>query len=92
VVDLDDAEAAKFLATFDPLSTMAEVDTEKLDAILRDVDTGCEELQEMLAALAEDAGIIPPNFDPSTEANQSNLDEKEPITCPECGHEFQLEN
>lgn len=55
VVDLSDAEAAKVLATFDPLSAMAEVDSAKLDALLREVDTGSAALQEMLAELASDA-------------------------------------
>ena len=30
----------------------------------------------------------PPNFEPGTEADQGRLDEKKPITCPECGHVF----
>jgi hypothetical protein len=29
-----------------------------------------------------------PNFAPGTEADQGRLDEKKPITCPECGHVF----
>ena len=29
-----------------------------------------------------------PNFPPGTEADQGRLDEKKPITCPECGHVF----
>jgi ParB-like chromosome segregation protein Spo0J len=28
------------------------------------------------------------NFQPSTEAEQGKLDQKKPIKCPECGHEF----
>ena len=30
----------------------------------------------------------PPNFEPGTEEDQGRLDEKKPITCPECGHVF----
>ena len=29
-----------------------------------------------------------PNFAPGTEEDQGRLDEKKPITCPECGHVF----
>ena len=29
-----------------------------------------------------------PDFAPGTEADQGRLDEKKPITCPECGHVF----
>lgn len=57
VVDLDDSEAAKVLATFDPLAAMAESNAANLDAILREVNTGSEALQEMLAELAKDAGL-----------------------------------
>ena len=52
VVDLDDAEAAKLLATLDPLAALAEVDTAKLDGLLREVQTGSEALAEMLTDLA----------------------------------------
>lgn len=57
VVDLDDAEAAKVLATFDPIAGLAEADTQKLDSLLRDIDTGNEALQEMLAELAKENGL-----------------------------------
>jgi hypothetical protein len=29
-----------------------------------------------------------PNFEPVSEDEQSRLDVKKPVTCPECGHEF----
>jgi site-specific DNA-methyltransferase (adenine-specific)/modification methylase len=47
-------QEAKILATLDPLASMAEADPVALDALLRDVNTGCEELQQMLADLWED--------------------------------------
>lgn len=57
VLDVNEAEADKLLATIDPLAAMAEADAAKLDAILREVDTGSEAVQEMLAELAEDEGL-----------------------------------
>ena len=59
VVDLDEAEAAKVLATFDPLSAMAGADAGHLDSLLREVETGSEALAKMLTDLAEENGIIP---------------------------------
>jgi DNA modification methylase len=56
VVDLDDAEAAKVLATFDPLAAMAESNAANLDALLREFNTGSEALSAMLNDLAKDAG------------------------------------
>jgi hypothetical protein len=88
VLDVDEAEADKLLATIDPLAAMAEADAGKLDELLREIDTGSEALQEMLAKLAEEEGIAPPDFDPAGIEDQSRLDEKAKITCPECGHEF----
>lgn len=48
VLDVDDAEAAKLLACFDPLGAMAETDVAKLDALLEDVKTDSPALQAML--------------------------------------------
>lgn len=41
-----------------------------------------------LAALAEHAGVITPDFQPVGVDEQGRLDEKQPITCPACGMEF----
>lgn len=58
-VDLDEAEEALVLATLDPLSALAATDAEKLEALLHDVQTGEEAVQEMLAGLAKSAGLFP---------------------------------
>jgi DNA modification methylase len=57
VLDVNEAEADKILATLDPLAAMAEADAAKLDAILREVDTGSPDVQQLLADLAEEAGL-----------------------------------
>ena len=57
ILDVNEAEADKILATLDPLAAMAESDAAKLDALLRNVDTGSEALQQMMAATASDAGL-----------------------------------
>jgi len=44
-------QEAKILATLDPLANMATADPVALDALIREVNTGCEELAEMLADL-----------------------------------------
>ena len=36
----------------------------------------------------QDMEIKEPAFDPGSIADQSRLDKKEPVQCPECGHEF----
>lgn len=57
VLDVDESEADKILATLDPLAAMAESDPEKLAALLDNMETESAELQAMLDELAEDAGI-----------------------------------
>jgi hypothetical protein len=57
VLDVDDREAAKLLATVDPLAAMAETDPAKLDELLRQIDTDSIALQQMLAELAAEAGL-----------------------------------
>jgi|GEM_PF-2339868 len=45
----------------------------------------------LLASLSTDdlaALLKGPDFQPATEGQQSRLDEKKKVTCPECGHEF----
>lgn len=58
VTDLDEHEAAKVLATLDPLAAMAEADPAALDALLREVQTSSEAVASMLEGLAEGAGIL----------------------------------
>lgn len=86
VVDLNDEEAAKVLATFDPLAAMAESNAQQLDSLLRDFQTTSEDLSAMLDSLASEAGVITPYFEPAPPESQGKLDEKSKIACPECGH------
>jgi len=81
VLDVDEAEANKILATFDPIGAMAESDAAKLDAVLRDVDTGSEALQEMLADLADDADLY---LDDEPEVVEDEVPEPpaDPVTQP----------
>jgi DNA-directed RNA polymerase specialized sigma54-like protein len=87
-VDLSEAEEAYVLATLDPIGAMAAADKEQLDALLREVQSGEAGVQAMLAQLAQDVGIVPPDFQPVGVEEQGRLDEKAKVTCPECGHEF----
>lgn len=59
ILDVDEHEANKLLATLDPLAAMAEADAGQLDALLRDVQTGSEAVAGMLTELAAKAGIVP---------------------------------
>ncbi len=82
VLDVNEAEGDKVLATLDPLAAMAESDAAKLDAILRDVDTGSPELQQMLADLAEDAGLYKDESDKEIVEDEVPEPPVDPITKP----------
>src|SRR5215208_5632141 len=56
VVDLDDKEADKVLATFDPLAAMAEPNEAQLEALLKGIETDSAALAAMLEQLALDSG------------------------------------
>jgi hypothetical protein len=58
VLDVDETEAEKILATLDPLAAMAGAHAEKLNELLRGVETGSQALQEMLAQLAADTRAV----------------------------------
>ena len=64
-LDVTDEEAALILATHDPLTAMAKADAEKLDALLRGVQSGAAAVQAMLADVAAKAGLYP--IDPMAE-------------------------
>lgn len=87
-VDLTEDEERLALAVFDPITNMAETDAGILDELLREVNTGEAALQALLAGLATDAGITPPDFMPVDVSEQPRLDQKAPVTCPHCGAEF----
>lgn len=87
VLDVDEAEADKILATFDPIGAMAEADAVKLDAVLREVDTGNEALQEMLADLAKDEGLY---LDDVPEVIEDEVPEPPAKPVTELGDLYQL--
>ena len=85
VLDVTEAEANKLILTLDPLAALAETDAGNLDALLQATDaTG--DLKAWLDERAEEAGIAPPDFDPSDPPLR--LDQKPSVSCPACGHDF----
>ena len=86
-VDLDEAEEAYVLATLDPIGAMAQADKEQLDSLLREVQSGEAGVQAMLAEVAVDAGIMPPDVE-FPEYDESIADDVEYLTCPKCGHKW----
>ena len=63
VLDLDEREADKLLATLDPLAAWAEHDAEALADLLERVETASDDVAALLADLARDACYPPPAAD-----------------------------
>lgn len=66
-VELSEEEERLALAIFDPITYMAETDATVLDALLREVNTGEEALQELLAGMADEAGLYIGEAQPVTD-------------------------
>jgi DNA modification methylase len=54
----------KILATLDPLAAMAKADGPALEALLREVDSSSENIQAMLADLANEHGLLQGEVEP----------------------------
>jgi len=81
ILDVDEAEADKILATLDPLAGMAGSNAEKLDDLLRGIDTGSEALQEMISDVAKAAGLyqeLTKDYEPEGEDEESGDEEPPP--------------
>ncbi len=57
VVDLDDGEAAKLLALYDPLAGMAEANQQAMSELLAEVETESDALQGLLSKMLADAEL-----------------------------------
>jgi hypothetical protein len=87
VLDLDEEEATKLLLTLDPLAAMAETNTEAMATLMADVTFSNGAINDMLSVLVNGENLVMPDFEPILD-DPPRLDEKKPILCPECGHEF----
>lgn len=75
VVDVDEDEEAYVLATFDPITALANYDAELLDGLLREVNSDNEHVQKMLAELAAEAGLYvdeTPQSDPTPQIDRAS--------------------
>ena len=87
VLDVTDAEADLLLATHDPLAGLAQTDAAALAGLLQQVQSGEAAVQALLAQMAEDAGMVPPDGQPERNA-LGRRDRAVTVTCPVCGHVF----
>lgn len=90
-VDVDDDHAIKILLADNRTNDLSGYDDNALTELLAEVSNsaGLEGTGYTEADLdAMIAGLVTPQFLPASEDDQGQLDQKKPITCPSCGHEF----
>jgi hypothetical protein len=86
------------LVTFDPIGAMAATDRANLEALLEDVRTDDAALRQTLHELAEREGLAASGVRPegpgaenpfgSNGFSHDRREQREPLVCPACGHEF----
>ena len=87
VLDLTPEEQEIMLATFDPISGMAETDTQLLKDLIEGIDSDSQGINDLLADIESDRSLTFPEPNPK-EYDESVADDVELIICPKCGHEF----
>jgi hypothetical protein len=86
------------LLTFDPIGAMAATDRANLEALLEDVRTDDAALRQTLHDLAEREGLTASGIRPEGPGTENPFgpngfspdrrEQREPLVCPACGHEF----
>jgi len=71
-VDLSPSEEAQVLATLDPIAAMAATDKDKLDELMRAVQSDDERVQTMLAEIAEREGLEYGKVEAAREMGEDN--------------------
>lgn len=92
VTELEGSEATAYAIADNRTSELAEWDDVALAQQLKALEEVDQGLLDAIGFDAEDianlAIHLDPEFSPGDEEEQGKLDEKNPITCPECGNEF----
>ena len=100
LVDVSDAEAdamtladnARALQGNDDAAAVVAMATaafERDAPTMADMGYGARELDALVKSAGDAVLDATPHFDPTGADEQGRLDQIKPITCPECGHEFQ---
>ena len=91
-VELSEAEEAEVLATFDPISAMAAADKEKLDDLLKSIQSDDEQVMKLLEEIREENGITSSEAATPLDLSNASRYASDKITCPQCGFQIQKEH
>ena len=82
VLDIDEAEHRKLLATLDPLAAQAEVDPVALAGVLETLETGEQALSALFSELSEAHGVKPTDLSLDLPDGDEDEEEEEPEETP----------
>jgi ParB-like chromosome segregation protein Spo0J len=85
ILDVNEDEADKILATLDPLAAMADSDAAKFEELLHTVNTSSQALQELIAETAAQAGLYEDLDKPLSEEGDEPSGEDEADEPPPSG-------
>ena len=88
VLDINDAEADKMLATLDPLAAMAEADTEALRKLVSGISTTDENIQSLLTSVLEANDAIMLDIEPPETFPEIDENIETSFRCPKCDYEW----
>lgn len=84
ILDVDADEARKLLATYDSVGSFADADRSRLEAVIRKVKTGNDQVQNFIDRVAAKNRIIPPSHIPDPKKDLDDVPDlpKDPRTEP----------
>ena len=88
VVDINEDEARRMLATLDPLSAMAETDGAMLQTLLDTIEVDNDAVRAMLDDLTSERLIPLPEPETPPEFPSYDDDIATDYCCPQCGYEW----
>ena len=84
---LEGVEATMFAIADNRTAELAEWE-DSLAEVLQKLQEDGHDLSQIGYEPLDIDALQQPNFEPGSEAEQGMLDQKKPIKCPSCGHEF----
>lgn len=87
-VELSEEEERLMLLSFDPIASMADSDISTFRELMQSIQVSNEHILDMFTIISNDIGALAPDFHPATNAEQSDINHKDPVQCPHCGKEF----
>lgn len=88
VVDLTDEEADLMLMVADPITSMAQMEIDRVESLTAVLKPDTEALQSLIQVLRQEAGIMPPQDESFPEYDATEREKVAFHECPSCGYQW----